>query len=315
MRRLLEFQASAESLSASVVTIGKFLAIHRGHQALLAAAVEAARLRGVPAVALTFDRHPLSVLRPGQEFPELASLEERLELIEAMGVDVAAVVTATPGFLGLEAETFARTILAGRLGAREVLSGQAFRFGRDARGDVALLQQMGPELGFCVTAAPLVLDCGERISTSRILDCLRAGRVEEAGRLLGRPFSVPGVVVEGERVGRRLGFPTANVAWAPGRMLPAPGVYAGELAAGGFRHPAAVNLGTRPTRDGRRMVLEAHLPGWEGDLYGQPVVLRFLHRLRDERAFDNLEELAEAIRRDVERVRETMGTPGADSVR
>jgi riboflavin kinase/FMN adenylyltransferase len=283
----------------SVVTIGKFFAVHRGHQALLQATVASARAIGAQAVALTFDRHPIEVLRPGTELPELTSLTERLDLMEREGLDRVVVLRVTPELLEIEAEQFVREVLVGRLRAREVLAGEQFRFGRGALGTVELLRSLGAELGFTCPRFPPVLHNGERISGSRVGTAIAAGAVAEAAILLGRPYAVPGAVIQGAQVGRTLGFPTANLDTPPRRLLPADGVYVARLAWEGEAVPAVVNLGVRPTVDGRRRVLEAHLLGWSGDLYGREVRLEFLDRLRDEQRFPDLEALKAQIAQDV----------------
>ena len=307
MRRILGLETLGEPLRQSTVTIGKFFAIHRGHQALIRATVEAARRNGGPAVVLTFDRHPLEVLRPGTEFPVIATLEERLDLIEAEGADATVVVRLTPEFLGQEPEAFIREVLVRKLGAIEVLASDNFRFGRSARGDLALLREEGSKLGFRCSSILPVLEGGERISSSRIGACVDAGRVREAADLLGRPYCLAGDVVPGEQLGRRLGFPTANVRTDPQRLLPANGVYVVRARLGkepGPLHPAVANLGTRPTVGGAGRRLEVHLLDWQGDLYGQEVRVEFLEHVRPEQRFAGLDALRAQIDRDVAAARE-----------
>jgi riboflavin kinase/FMN adenylyltransferase len=303
MRRVLGLENLGEPLPRSAVTIGKFFAVHRGHQALLRATVDAARRQDAAAVAVTFDRHPLEVLRPGTRLPLIAGLDERLDQMEAQGIDVAVVARVTPEFLSQEPEEFIRNVLAGRLGAVEVLASQNFRFGRGARGDLDLLRAFGLECGFRVTAVEPVLEGGERISSSRVAACVEAGRVADAARLLGRPYSLPGEVVRGEQLGRKLGFPTANIVVEPARLLPADGVYVVRARWAGQSVPGAANLGVRPTTDGRKRLLEVHLLDWEGDLYGRRVTVEFLERLRDEQRFPDLEALRAQIARDVQAAR------------
>lgn len=304
MRRILGLEILDEPLRRSTVTIGKFFAVHRGHQALIQATVAAARKNGGPAVVLTFDRHPLEILRPGTELPLLADLDERLDLIEAQGADVTVVVRLTPDFLAQEPETFIREVLVGKLGAVEVLASDHFRFGKAARGDVRLLQSEGARLGFRYTPVTPVLEGGERISSSRIAACVQAGQVREAARLLGRTYSVPGLVVRGAQVGRQLGFPTANIQHPSHRLLPADGVYVVRLHLGpGEALRGVCNVGVRPTVDGTRRLVEVHLLDWTGDLYDREVRVEFLDRLRAEQRFPSLDALKEQIRRDVESAR------------
>lgn len=304
MRRILGLETLGDPLRQSTVTIGKFFAIHRGHQALIRATVEAARRNGGPAVVLTFDRHPLEVLRPGTELPVIATLEERLDLIEAEGADVTVVVRLSPEFLAQEPETFIREVLVRQLGAVEVLASDNFRFGRAARGNLALLHAMGAELGFHCSPVVPVLEGGERISSSRIGACVEAGQVREASTLLGRPYCVAGTVVPGEQLGRRLGFPTANVHTDPKRLLPANGVYVVRVRLDDQSFPGVANLGVRPTVSGQERRLEVHLLDWSGDLYGKEVRVEFLEHLRNEQRFAGLDALKAQIDRDAEDARE-----------
>jgi riboflavin kinase/FMN adenylyltransferase len=305
MRRVLGLEELGEPLARSAVTIGKFFAVHRGHQSLIRETVAAARSQGAEAVVVTFDRHPLEVLRPDLELPILASLEERLGWIEAEGPDVALVARVTEEFLAQEPEDFVRAVLVERLRAVEVLASDNFRFGRGARGDLALLRRLGEECGFRHTSVAPVLEGGERISSSRVAECVGAGHVASAARLLGRPYAVPGVVVPGEQVGRQLGYPTANVRTQPRRLLPADGIYVVRGAVPGIETPVpgVASLGVRPTVGGRPRLLEVHLLDWEGDLYGQTLRVDFLERLRDEERFPDLDALRAQIGRDVDAAR------------
>jgi riboflavin kinase/FMN adenylyltransferase len=303
MRKILGLEALDAPLERSVVTIGKFFAVHRGHQALLRATVEAARRQDAPAAVLTFDRHPLEILRPGLQLPLLAGLDERLDLMEREGLDVAVVARVTPEFLSLEPEEFVRSVLVKQLGAVEVLAGEYFRFGKGARGSLETLEALGRSWGFRCTRVAPVLEGGERISSSRVGECVKAGEVAMAARLLGRPYSVPGVVEPGEQLGRKLGFPTANVRTPPDRLLPADGVYVAQLRRAGECLPGAANLGFRPTVNGRERLLEVHLLDWSGDLYGEEVRVEFLERLRGEERFPDLEALRMQIGRDVDEAR------------
>jgi riboflavin kinase / FMN adenylyltransferase len=303
MRRVLGLETLGDPLERSTITIGKFFAVHRGHQALLRTTVETARRTDSLAVVLTFDRHPAEVLRPGTRFPVLASLEERLDLIEAQGIDVCVAIHVTLEFLSQEPEEFVRDVLVGRLGAVEVLASQQFRFGRGARGTVETLRALGEQYGFQFTLQPPVLADGERISSSRIAELIQAGEVARAGTLLGRPYSVSGIVAEGQQLARQLGFPTANLRTDPQRLLPGDGVYVVQVPWERGHRPGVANLGVRPTVNGRQRLLEVHLLDWEGDLYGRPVRVEFLDRLRDETRFSGLDALKAQIGIDVQRAR------------
>jgi len=314
MRRVLGLENLGEPIGRSALTIGKFFAVHRGHQALLQATDEAARIQGAEAVAVTFDRHPGEVLRPGTEYPILATLEERLELIEQQGVDTTVVLSVTPELLSMEPELFVRDVLVRQLGAVEILASAAFRFGRGARGSIETLRRLGPELGFRWTDVPTVDANGERISSSRVAACIEEGSAASAAALLGRYYSVTGTVVRGQQLGRQLGFPTANVRTHPRRLLPADGVYVARLCAGGPPMPAVANLGVRPTVDGAQRVLEVHALDWTGELYDREVRVEFVDRVRGEQRFPSVEALKEQIGRDVERARQCFrhaGTPNS----
>lgn len=303
MQRILGLEALREPLAASVVTIGKFFAVHRGHQALIRSACRQAQSLALPAVVLTFDRHPQEVLKPGRQLPILASLEERLDLFEQLGADIAVVMSTTRKFLSLSPEEFVQQVLVKRIHARVVVAGQEFRFGRRAAGDLAALRSYGAEYGFEVVPAPAVAANGERISSSLVAVRISAGEVREATELLGRPYAVAGTVVEGQRQGRELGFPTANIELDANRLLPANGVYVAELLLGDAQYNGVANLGVRPTLGGADRVLEIHLLDFEGDLYGAEVRLRFLERLRAERRFDSLAALTEQIQKDARQAR------------
>jgi riboflavin kinase / FMN adenylyltransferase len=305
MRRILGLEELGAPLKRTALTIGKFFAIHRGHQALLQATVAAARREQALSGVLTFDRHPAEILRPGTELPLLASRDERLDLIEAQGLDFAVVAHVTPEFLNQEPEQFVRDILVGQLGVVEVLAGENFRFGQGARGNLDTLRALDQELGFQVTPVPPVMAGGHRISSSRVAECIAAGRVAAAAELLARYYAVPGTVIRGEQLGRRLGFPTANVRTEPRRLLPADGIYVVRMGWKGSAtpQPGVASLGVRPTLGGRPRLLEVHLLDWDGDLYGHEVRIEFLERLRDEEQFPDLEALQAQIGRDVEAAR------------
>jgi riboflavin kinase/FMN adenylyltransferase len=308
MRLLNGLEALTQPLSRGVVAIGKFDGLHRGHQSLIRAAVDEARAAGAESVVVTFDRHPIELLRPGTRARYLTPLEERLRLIAGLGVDATLLIRLTPEFLNLEAEEFVRSVLVERLGMVAVVASESFRFGRGAAGTVETLRELGPRLGFQFRPVPPVLVDGGRVSSSRVAECIAAGRVEEAATLLGRPYALFGHVVHGDGAGHTLGFPTANLATDDRQHQPADGVYAGHLAWDDENlRPAVCNLGVRPTRDGTRHVVEAHVLDFTGDLYDRSARLLFSHRLRDEQRFPNLEALKTQIAADVERARTLLG--------
>jgi len=286
---------------STVVTIGNFDGVHRGHLALVTRATHEAERRGVPAVALTFDPHPAAVLRPDAVPPALQSLEERVATLRAHGCDAVEVIAFDAELAALSAEAFVEDLLVGRLGAELVVIGENFRFGAGATGDIGLLRDLGARLGFAVEAVGLV-DLGDGpVSSSAIRALLAAGDLEAVTRGLGRRFTLSGEVVRGEGRGRTIGVPTANVAVAAGRALPADGVYACWARASGDRPVAAVvNVGWRPTFDGTSRTVEAHLLGDDDpDLYGQVLELEFVARIRGEQRFDGPEALVARIGEDV----------------
>jgi riboflavin kinase / FMN adenylyltransferase len=268
------------------VAVGTFDGVHLGHQRVL----EAAAAAGLAATALTFDPHPRVAFGYGVEL--LTTVERRLELIAEAGIEDLLVVEFDLELARLSAEEFAEAVLR-PIGTEVVVAGVNFRFGHGREGDLALLER----LGFEVRPVPLA----EGISSTRIRHLLRAGEVERAARLLGRPPEVDGTVVAGDARGGTLGFPTANLRVDPQLLVPAHGIYAG--AADGKR--AAISIGTNPHYGGGERRIEAFLLDFEGDLYGQRLVLQLWRRLRDERAFASEEELVEQIARDVDETRAT----------
>ena len=298
----------------SAVTVGNFDGVHRGHQALVSVAVAKARAAGGLCVVLTFDPHPARVLRPAHAPAALTTLAQKEELLGGLGVDRLAVLPFDARLAQLLPEEFARAVLRDTLGARDVAVGESFRFGHGREGDTRTLVDLGTRLGFEVQAIPAVLEGGRPVSSSRIRSELGHGHAAAAAALLGRPYFVDATVVRGEGRGRTIGVPTANLA-SENEILPAPGVYAGFLRApGGESWPAVINLGRRPTFGGGDLLLEAHVLGFDGDLYGARVRLSFHERLRDEERFPSKEALVARIREDVARARRLLSASGGGGV-
>jgi riboflavin kinase/FMN adenylyltransferase len=299
-------------LSGSVVTIGAFDGIHLGHQALLRLVREKASGRGLPTALVTFDRHPAQVVRPESAPKLLTNLDQKLELLEATGlVDQAVVLTFDEARRRESAEDFVTEVLGSCLRARLVVVGADFHFGNQRRGNVALLERMGRDLGFEVLGLGLVStdDGGVTYSSTLVRQRLAAGDVRGAAEILGRAHEVRGTVVQGDRRGRELGFPTANVAIPEEICLPAAGIYAGTFrGADGVERPAAISLGRRPTfyADQPYLLLEAFLLDFSGDLYGQEAGVGFVERIRSEQRFESVEALVAAMNRDVEAVRRVL---------
>ncbi len=291
----------------AAVTIGAYDGVHLGHQALLAELRRRATAEGLSTVVVTFDRHPATVVRPASAPLLLCDLEQKLELLAAAGVDRTVVIHFDEERANESAEDFIRTVLVDGLRSRLVVVGEDFHFGHGRKGNVAMLREVGTEAGFEVDGVALEAAGGDGdpagpVSSTRIRRLVAEGRVAEAAGLLGRPHQVRGPVVHGDaRGGSTLGFPTANVDVPDGIALPALGIYAGWFTAeDGGRRPAAISVGRRPTfyADGRLLV-EAHLLDFEGDLYGQEVRVSFVERLRDEERFDDIASLVAQIGRDV----------------
>jgi len=295
---------------SSVVTIGVFDGVHRGHQRIVGRATAAAAELGLPVVVVTFDPHPDEVVRPGAHPPHLGTARRRAELLAGLGVDAVCVLPFTREFSELGPDEFVHAVLVDRLHAVRVVVGEDFRFGYRAAGDVALLAELGEKYDFTAEGVPLLADDGVRISSSEIRERLAAGDVVAAARDLGRPHRVEGVVVRGQRRGRALGFPTANLETPPHTAIPADGIYAGWLVSldpgGGEqeRWPAAISVGTNPTFDGTERSVEAYaLDRDDLDLYGTHVAVDFLARLREQVRFGSVDELVAQMRRDVDAAR------------
>jgi riboflavin kinase / FMN adenylyltransferase len=293
----------------SVVTIGNFDGVHRGHLALIERATAEAARRGARAIAVTFDPHPATLLRPEAVPAALQTLEERTAMLQEHGCDEVVVVPFDRGLAEQEPDEFVDRLLVDRLAAELVIVGENFRFGHGAVGDVALLRALGEQRGFGVEVVGLV-DLGDGpVSSSALRALLAAGDLEAVARGLGRRFRISGEVVRGEGRGRTIGIPTANVAVEEGRALPADGVYACWAAVDTLEgQPAVVNVGWRPTFDGTTRTVEAHLLV-EGapDLYGQVLTLEFVARIRGEQRFDGPEALVARIHEDIAAAREQLG--------
>ncbi len=299
-------------LRGAWVTIGVFDGVHRGHQALLRDFVAEAHAHAAPAVVVTFYPHPAEVLSNRRAPFYLTSPEEKARLIAALGVDVLLTHPFDEEVARQPAQVFMQALKA-HLGLRRLWVGYDFALGRGREGDIPTLRRLGETLGYTVHVVEAYRLDGEVVSSTRVRQALAAGQVRQAARLLGRLYDLPGQVVPGEGRGRRLGFPTANLATWPKRMVPASGVYAcyADLAEGTF--PAVVNIGVRPTFEQGEAVprIEAHLLDFSGDLYGRRLTLRFVARLRAERRFPSAEALAAQIARDVAQARTVLAAEPA----
>jgi len=328
----------------SVVTIGVFDGVHRGHQEIIGHAVKRARDLGVQSIVVTFDPHPAEVVRPGSHPAVLTGPGRKAELIEQLGADVLCVLPFTAEFSRLSAEAFVHDVLVENLHAALVVVGENFRFGHRAAGDVALLSRLGRTFGFAVEPAPLVSGDDTVFSSTYIRACVAAGDIMAAATALGRPHRLEGVVVRGDGRGREIGFPTANLMSGAYAAVPADGVYAGWLVrrrprrpradqgqtgavrssdhadsslidggdrggdrGGGRRMGAAISIGTNPTFSGQERRVEAYVLDFDGDLYGERVAIDFVARLREMRKYDDIEPLVAQIHEDVAQTRQLLG--------
>ncbi|WP_183099039.1 bifunctional riboflavin kinase/FAD synthetase [Nocardioides pelophilus] len=314
MRVWRTFEEVPAALERTVVTIGNFDGMHLGHQHVVRRAREVAEEVGVATVvAVTFDPHPIAVLRPEHAPPTLTTIDQRLRLLGDAGVDAVLVIPFSREIAAWTPQEFIDRILVDALHAKAVVVGANFRFGNRAAGDRQTLREAGAERGFLLEAVQL--DGGPQVwSSTYVRTCLAAGDVAGAAEALGRPFATRGVVTEGDKRGRELGYPTANVPVVAGSAAPADGVYAGWLRRldgidAGVNHPAAISVGTNPTFDGQRdRRVEAYvLDRTDLDLYGVEVEVEFVDRIRGMVRFDGIDDLLVAIADDVDRTREILG--------
>ncbi len=293
----------------TVITIGMYDGVHLGHRTVIAQVRERAAALGARSVVVTFDRHPMSIVRPESAPLLLSGLEHRLELLGSTGVDATAVVSFDDEQSHETAVGFVERVIAGALRAQAVIVGSDFHFGHMRQGNVTLLREMGERHGF--TAEPVRLvpradGVDEPVSSTAIRRALAGGEIDTANRMLGRPHEIRGTVVHGDERGRTIGFPTANVAVPGGMCIPADGVYAAVYRRpDGSEHPCAVNIGRRPTfyNDAPHSLIEAHLLDFAGDMYGERASVQFLAFLRSERRFAGLDELKDQLVLDIEHAR------------
>ena len=289
------------SPGATVLTIGNFDGIHLGHRALLKRLTDAAKAENLLPTAITFEPHPREYFAPDSAPARLSTLREKLEMIADEGVEAAYVGHFNARFAALSAEDFIERILVGCLRVKHLIIGDDFRFGAGRRGDFAMLRQSGERFGFAVDAMGCVMLDAERASSSAVRDALAAGRMEHAARLLGRSYSIDGRVVHGEKMGRKLGFATANIRIKHDKP-PLTGVFAVEVhGLPDGPHHGVANLGIRPSANQvARPLLEIHLFDFARDIYGTHLNVRFVHKIRDEARFPNLEALKAQIMRDAD---------------
>jgi len=298
--------------AGSVVAVGAFDGLHRGHAALLARVRERAMARALVPSVVSFEPLPRAYFAHGA-LSRLASVREKLLGFRDAGIELALLLRFNAALAATDAADFVREVLAGRMNAREVWVGEDFRFGHRRAGDVALLRRMGAQLGFDVHTPETVEASGERVSATRIRELLAAGEFAHAARLLGRPFSMGGRVVHGNRIGRELGYPTANLRLR-GRVPPVQGIFAVRVhGVSGKAWPAVASLGVRPMFDGSEPLLEVHLFDYDGELYGRRIEVEFVAKLRDEGKFADLDALKTQMDKDAMHARACLaGIPGRE---
>ncbi|HSW47327.1 MAG TPA: riboflavin biosynthesis protein RibF [Phycisphaerae bacterium] len=303
-------------LSGVVLTIGNFDGVHRGHQAILCAGRRRADDARAQLAAMIFDPHPLAILTPGHVPPTLMPLDEKLRRLGEAGADVVVVARSNPELLGMTARQFIDDVIVDRFRPAAVVEGSSFGFGRRRQGDVYLLKTVGERLGFAVEIVqPVRVALGGHqdavISSSLVRQLLLSGSAEQAAVCMGRPYALLGTVVQGEQRGRQLGFPTANIQ-TDGQLIPGDGVYAGQVIAEGRRHDAAISIGCNVTFDGEKVLIEAHLLDFDGDLYARPIRLEVIDWIRDQQDFGSAETLKKHLARDVADVRATLANHRAN---
>ncbi|HEX7095799.1 MAG TPA: bifunctional riboflavin kinase/FAD synthetase [Acidimicrobiales bacterium] len=312
MQVLRDFVDRLDPDVTTAVTIGVFDGVHLGHQHVLSELRREADERGVAAAVATFDTHPALVLRPENAPKLLTTLEQKLELLEANGVDIVYLIHFDQARARTEADLFAEQVFVDALHARVVVVGEDFHFGRGRTGNVDRLREIGERFGFDVRGLELIQHdphAPEPVSSTAIRRALAGGEVARAAAMLGRPYEVRGVVQRGDQRGRTIGFPTANIPVSKQLAWPSDGVYAGWYARpDGSVYPCAINIGRRPTfyEHAEQSLLEAHLLDFDGDLYGEEARVSFVEFLRSERRFDGIDALAAQLKKDVEHAREIL---------
>ncbi|HEV7657038.1 MAG TPA: bifunctional riboflavin kinase/FAD synthetase [Mycobacteriales bacterium] len=290
----------------SVVTIGVFDGLHRGHQELIQKALYRARDTLRPLVLVTFDPHPSEVVRPGTHSPVLTPVRRKAELVDWLGVDAYFVLPFTPELSRMPPDEFVHVVLVETLHAEAVVVGENFRFGHKAAGDLNLLRTLGSRFGFSTEGVGMLRDDDVTLSSTFVRSSIDAGEVGQAAKALGRPHRIDGIVVRGEGRGRQLGYPTANVHTEKHVAIPADGVYAGWAVLNKKRLPAAISVGTNPTFEGKMRTVEAYILDFDEDIYGVELGVEFVERLRGMEKFDSIDALIEQMAVDVDRTRDKL---------
>lgn len=306
---------NANILRPTVLTLGVFDGLHLGHQRIMETVVERAKIVDAIPTAITFDPHPRAVLYPENSPPLLQTLDQRLANFEVLGIEQAIVIRFDENFANQNAEIFLKEIIHERLQAKEIYLGHGFAFGKNRGGNIELLKKMSEELGFFADEVGEVKLRGQRISSSKIRQLLKDGKVNFARRMLGRPYGVEGVIIRGDRRGHTIGFPTANLK-PKNRVIPKFGVYATAILIDGKWRKAITNVGIRPTfkPEDAEPSIETYIFDFDDDLYGDVLRVRFLHRIRDERKFNGIEELKSQIHKDTNTALEYFSHEGVSNM-
>ncbi|OGW30227.1 MAG: riboflavin biosynthesis protein RibF [Nitrospirae bacterium GWC2_42_7] len=306
---ITDLKQITERFKNSIITLGNFDGLHLGHQELIRMVTERAKETGAVSMVITFRPHPLKILAPEKCPPLISIYEEKIEFFEKLGIDVLVKIPFTMEFSSMPPRDFAKNILGDLLGAKEIFVGYNYRFGKGREGNIQKLREFGNEFGFTVREIEQISFNSEVISSTRIRQLLGEGEVEDAAKLLGRPYAITGVVVKGDGRGKLIGFPTANIA-SKHMIIPADGVYAARILARDKYYDGVLNIGMRPTFNKHETTIEAHIFDFNEDLYGEEISLFFIKRIRDEKKFANVEELISQIKKDINIAKTVLASSG-----
>ena len=287
---------------SSIITLGNFDGLHLGHQELIKRIIQRAEETASLSMVVTFRPHPLKILAPDKCPPLISIYEEKIRLLEKLGIDVLVKIPFSLDFAAMEPRAFVKDLLCDLLGAKEIFVGYNYRFGKGRKGDIRLLRELGEEFGFAVREIDQVSLNGEVISSTRIRQLLKNGEVEAAAKFLGRPYALCGIVVKGDGRGRGLGFPTANIA-SRHAIIPSNGVYAVKLSVRDRDYNGVVNIGMRPTFEPGTLAIEVHIFDFDEDIYGEEITVSFMRKIREEKKFRNAGALIKQISKDITEAR------------
>lgn len=300
---VIEGTERIKKLNKAIITIGNFDGVHIGHKKILEEVREKALMTGGVSVLITFDPHPLTILKPEKIKGLITPLPIKKRILEEMGLDYLIILKFEDKFRDLEPEEFVRTLLVNKLGVYMLVLGKDFRFGKDAKGDTALLEKLSKKYGFRFFAIDPVIVDGEKVGSNRIRNMIIEGNLQKVKDFLGRPFTITGRVIYGAGIGKKIGLPTANLALFENQLLPKNGVYITEIELKGNYFPSVTNVGFKPTFKQNRISVETHIIDFDKDIYGTELDIRFYERIRDEMMFASIEDLKRAINEDIKKAR------------